>query len=353
MQKIKKEAIDLLCQLVRIPAYSRDEKAKADFLQQHIEKTMGYKTNRLDNNIWIQAADFRADRPTLLLNAHIDTVKPVNGWQREPHTDTHEDGKIYGLGTNDDGASLVSLLYAFSVLSKKEQPYNLIYAASAEEEVSGKNGMEKLLTVLPKIDVAIVGEPTGMHAAVAEKGLMVLDCVAHGKAGHAARNEGDNAIYKAIKDIEWIKDNVLPKQTDLLGPVKWTTTMINAGTQHNVIPDACSFVVDIRSNECYSNEEIFEILQSKLQSEIKARSFRLSSSSISVEHPIVKKIKSMGRNLFGSPTLSDQALMRFPSVKFGPGDSSRSHTADEFIFESEIEEAIEMYVELLDGLSIG
>jgi acetylornithine deacetylase len=237
----------------------------------------------------------------------------------------------------------------FRVLSQKTLPYNLILALSAEEEVSGKNGMEHLLTVMPKIDVALVGEPTGMHPAIAEKGLMVLDLTAHGKAGHAARNEGDNAIYHAMDDIAWFRNYQFPKQSELLGPVKMSVTIINAGTQHNVVPAECTFTVDVRSNECYSNEELFSIISQNVKSEVKARSFRLSSSGIDVNHPLVQRAVALGRKPFGSPTLSDQALMRFPSFKMGPGESPRSHTANEFVKIDEIREAISIYLNMLDA----
>jgi acetylornithine deacetylase len=261
-----------------------------------------------------------------------------------------EEGCLYGLGSNDDGASLVTLLHAFIELSSKHQPYNLVYLASAEEEVSGKNGIESVIPLLPRIDVAIVGEPTGMHPAIAEKGLMVLDVTAHGKAGHAARNEGDNAIYHAMDDMQWFRTYQWPLSSPLLGPVKMSVTIVNSGTQHNVIPDTCTFTVDVRSNECYTNQELYNAICSQVKSEVKARSFRLGSSHIAPDHPLVTKAVQMGRVPFGSPTLSDQALMPWPSMKMGPGDSSRSHTADEFIRISEIEEAIQLYVEWLDGL---
>lgn len=348
----KQEAVQLLKELIAIPSTSRNEKDAADHFQQAIEMR-GYQTCRKDNNIWIMGPAPELSKPTLLINAHIDTVKPVAGWNTDPFTPVEQDGKIYGLGSNDDGASLVSLLAVFGLLTQHDQPYNLIFAASAEEEVSGKNGMESLLLDLPKIDLALVGEPTGMQIAIAEKGLMVLDCTAVGKSGHAARNEGINAIYKAIEDIEWIRTHELPLKSEQLGPVKMTTTMVNAGTQHNVVPDRCTFVVDVRSNECYTNQEIFEILKKNLKSELQARSFRLSSSGISLENPLVKRAIELGCQPFGSPTLSDQALMHdFPSAKLGPGQSSRSHTANEFICIKEIEDAIDLYYDLLDGLKI-
>jgi acetylornithine deacetylase len=315
-----------------------------------MQKEYGLKTEREGNNLWCIADGYDEKKKTLLLNAHIDTVKPTSLWTRDPHKATIEGECIYGLGSNDDGASLVSLIQVFRCLKDKPLPYNLILAISAEEEVSGKNGMEHLLTVLPKIDVAMVGEPTGMQPAIAEKGLMVLDVTAHGKAGHAARDEGDNAIYHALDDIAWVRNYRFQKESNLLGHVKMTATIINAGTQHNVIPSECKFTIDIRSNEQYSNEEIYEIVCQNLKSEVKARSFRLSSSRIDIEHPLVQKAISLGRTPFGSPTLSDQALMRFPSMKMGPGNSSRSHTADEFIKISEINEAIHLYYEMLNDL---
>lgn len=345
------EAVSLLKQLIEIPRTSRNETQSADLLYQ-IMTEQGLSPHRLENNIWGIAPGYQDNRPTLLLNAHIDTVKPVSAWTRDPFQATQEGDYLYGLGSNDDGASLVSLLQVFRQLRETSQTYNLIFLASAEEEVSGKNGIELALTQLPHIDVALVGEPTGMQPAIAEKGLMVLDVTAHGKAGHAARNEGDNAIYHALDDIQWFRTYQFPDQSDMLGPVKMTVTIINSGTQHNVIPDQCTFTVDIRSNECYSNQEIYETICQHIQSEVHARSFRLNSSRISPNHPLVQRAVSLGRVPFGSPTLSDQALMSFPSIKMGPGQSSRSHTADEYIRISEIQEAIELYLQMLNGLSM-
>lgn len=345
------EAITLLNSLIGIPSISREEETAADFLQNYIEET-GIMTGRSGNNIWCVSPMSDPSKPTILLNSHIDTVRPVNGWHKHPYTPKAENDKIYGLGSNDAGASVVTLLQAYRHLSATEQAYNLIFLASCEEEVSGKNGIESVLPQLPPIALGIVGEPTDMQPAIAEKGLMVLDVTAHGKAGHAARNEGVNAIYEAMEDIHWIRDYRFPKESPLLGPVKMSVTQINAGTQHNVIPDTCSFVVDIRSNECYSNEALFEEIRAHIKGEAKARSFCLNSSHISPDHPFVRRAVEMGRVPFGSPTLSDQALMKFPSVKIGPGKSSRSHTADEFIRVSEIEEAIRMYIDLLDKLVI-
>ena len=357
------EAVELLKKLIATPSISRDETAAADVLEAYM-KEKGLNPQRHGNNVWCSPPtpeggghsqwetneEHRVSPPPsgagglILLNAHIDTVKPVAGWQHDPFTPTIEGDKLYGLGSNDCGGGLVALLMTFMEL--KGQP-NFIFLASCEEEVSGKNGIESVLPLLPKIDFAIVGEPTGMQPAIAEKGLMVIDATAHGKAGHAARNEGDNAIYHAMKDIQWLSEWQFPKQTELLGPVKQTVTIINAGTQHNVIPDECTFTIDVRSNECYTNEELFAFFQEHLTSELKARSFRLSSSSIPMEHPFVQACVKEGLTPFGSPTLSDQALMRFPSLKLGPGESSRSHTADEYIKISEIDDAISLYTKLL------
>ena len=344
------EAIDLLKGMFARPSISRDEKEVADFLEAHW-KQAGQTVFRHGNNLWMTSQPMDPAKPTLLLNSHIDTVKPVAGWSRDPFTpEESEEDRLYGLGSNDAGASVVSLYAAFSILTQKEQPYNLIFLASCEEEVSGKNGLESVIPYLPPIQFAIVGEPTGMQPAVAEKGLMVLDCVATGKSGHAARNEGINAIYLALKDIEWFQHYQFPKQSDFLGPVKMTVTIIQAGTQHNVVPDKCTFTVDIRSNECYSNEQLFELIQQQVSCEIKARSFRLNSTRTDMDHPFVRRALMMGCQPFGSPTLSDQALMPFPSVKMGPGQSARSHSADEYIELMEIREAIDMYVRLLDQL---
>lgn len=351
LEQEQKEAIELLQQLIAIPSFSREEKELADFLERYIE-AKGYVVARKGNNLWLTSSGFDTSRPTLLLNSHIDTVKPVDGWTRDPFKPVIEDSKLVGLGSNDAGASLVSLLQVFFYLTKRQQSYNLIFAVSAEEEISGRNGIESLLTELPTIDFAIVGEPTQMQLAIAEKGLMVLDCTAKGVAGHAARDEGENAIYKAIPDINWFQNYQFPKVSELLGAVKMSVTQINAGTQHNVIPDKCTFVVDVRSNELYTNEALLEEIKRHVQSGVQARSTRLSSTATPLTHSVVKCGKELGCRLFGSQTLSDQALMPFPSVKIGPGDSARSHTADEFIRLDEIKSAIELYVELLDGLSI-
>lgn len=345
------EAIGLLKLLIATPSVSREEEAAADALQNFIEGA-GIMTYRSGNNVWCLSPGFDPKRPTLLLNSHIDTVKPVAGWKYHPHVPVIENGRLYGLGSNDAGASVVTLLQVFRQLCLRPQTYNLIFLASCEEEVSGKGGIESILPILPPITTAIVGEPTGMQPAIAEKGLMVLDVTAYGRAGHAARNEGDNAIYKVLEDITWFRDHQFENVSPLLGPVKMSVTQVNAGTQHNVVPDHCTFVVDIRSNELYSNEDLYKEICQHIQCEAKARSFRLNSSHISTDHPLVKRAMEMGLKPFGSPTLSDQALMPFPSLKMGPGESCRSHTADEYILIDEIEDAIKVYMELLDGITL-
>lgn len=346
------EAVSLLEALIAIPSVSREETQAADCLQQYIE-LQGMATGRKGNNVWCLSPMFDLQKPTLLLNSHIDTVRPVSGWRKDPFKPRLEtNGKLYGLGSNDAGASLVSLLQVFLQLCRTRQSYNLIYLASCEEEVSGQGGIESVLPQLPPITFALVGEPTEMQPAIAEKGLMVLDVTATGRSGHAARDEGDNAIYKVLDDIAWFRDYRFPKVSPLLGPVKMSVTVVQAGTQHNVVPDRCVFTVDIRSNECYTNREIFDEVCRHIRCRAEARSFRLGSSHVPPDHPAVRRAVKLGRTPFGSPTLSDQALMSFPSMKMGPGKSSRSHTADEFVFVREIEEAIGLYWQLLDGLEL-
>ena len=341
------DAVELLKRLISIPSVSRDETAAADVFEQQVS-VWGLPARRIGNNILIQE-ELNPHQPTLLLCAHIDTVKPVSTWTRDPFTPVVEDGRLYGLGANDCGGGLVSLLAVYRLLRGLSLKYNLVYLASCEEEVSGEGGFRLALPELPPIDVAIVGEPTGMQPAIAEKGLMVIDGTAYGKSGHAARNEGVNAIYEALDDLVWLRDYRFKKESPLLGPTKMTVTVLNSGTQHNVIPDECHFVIDVRTNEYYQNEFLFAFLQKHVKSELKARSFRLSSSHIPMEHPLVQRCVEMGMTPFGSPTLSDQALMPFLSLKLGPGESSRSHTADEFICLSEIENAIQTYVQLLSA----
>lgn len=345
------DAIELLKELIATPSVSRDESAAADVMARAISG-YGYEYSREGNNIWIKSSGFDSSKPTLLLNAHIDTVKPVSSWTRNPFSPDVCGGRLYGLGSNDCGGGLVALLQAFRHITSRPQSYNTIWLASAEEEVSGENGIRRALPLLPAADVAIVGEPTGMQPAIAEKGLMVIDATARGKSGHAARGEGINAIYEALDDICWLRGYKFEKVSQLLGPTVMNVTIINAGTQHNVIPDECRFTIDIRTNEFYRNEDVFSFLSSKMKSELKARSFRLSSSHISEDNPLIQRCKAMCMTPFGSPTLSDQALMPFPSFKLGPGQSARSHSADEYIGIGEIEDAINTYISLLDGADI-
>ncbi len=345
------EAIELLKNLIKIPSVSRQEKAAADYMQQWMVER-GLNPTRVKNNLMLIAPDYDDKRPTLLLNAHIDTVRPAEGWTLDPFSPTLKGDYLYGLGSNDCGGGLVTLLQVFRILSGEKRSYNLVYAASAEEEVSGKEGFTLLRDSLPHIDVAIVGEPTGMQPAIAEKGLMVVDVTAHGMAGHAAREEGINAIYKAIDQIEWIRTLKFPKISPTLGEMKLTATIINGGTLHNIIPDTCTYTLDIRTTDLYTNQEILDYLIAHLDADVHARSTRLGSSSIPMAHPIVKRCIEMGMRPFGSPTLSDQALMPWPSMKLGPGQSARSHTANEYIRLSEIHAALDTYIALLNGVEI-
>lgn len=347
-QQYTGEAVSLLSHLIATPSVSRDERRAADIMEEELTRC-GFTPHREANNVWAIGPCQREDRPTLLLNAHIDTVKPVASYTRNPYEPSLEDGTLYGLGSNDCGGGLVSLLQVFRELSASDRcPYNLVYLASAEEEVSGKDGISRALPLLPHVDVAIVGEPTGMQPAVAEKGLMVVDITAHGKSGHAARNEGVNAIYEALDDLCWIRSHRFDRVSQFLGPTKMQATVVNAGTQHNVVPDECKIVVDVRTNELYTNEEVFDIISSHCKSECRARSFRLHSSRIDLHHPLVERCVALGLQPFGSPTLSDQALMPFASLKLGPGQSARSHSANEYIKVSEIEHAIGLYLRLLE-----
>ena len=348
MHQYTHDAVELLKALISTPSVSRDETAAADVFAGFIG-SYGLPVRRIGNNLLVQE-ELDPAKPTLLLNAHIDTVKPVSTWTRDPFTPTIDGDRLYGLGSNDCGGGLVSLLQVYRMLRGMSIPYNLVYLASCEEEVSGANGFSLALPELPPIDVAIVGEPTGMQPAIAEKGLMVIDGVAHGKSGHAARDEGVNAIYEALDDLVWLRDYRFRKVSPLLGPTKMTVTVINSGTQHNVVPDECRFVIDVRTNEYYKNEYLFAFLQKQMKKcELKARSFRLSSSRIADDHPLVKRCLQLGMSPFGSPTLSDQALMPFPSLKLGPGQSCRSHSADEYICLSEIAHAIKTYVLLISN----
>jgi acetylornithine deacetylase len=345
--QLKSDAINLLKQLIAIPSFSGEENKTADLIETWLQ-SKNVPTLRRGNNVWAPSKNWDPHKPVLLLNSHHDTVKPVSAWQRNPFEPAELNGKIYGLGSNDAGASLVSLAAVFvHFYNQPDLPYRLIFAASAEEEISGKGGIEALLPELGSINTGIVGEPTGMQMAIAEKGLMVVDAEAIGLAGHAAREEGLNAIYIAMEDIELLRNYHFEKVSDLLGPVKLTVTQIEAGSQHNVVPDSCRFVIDIRTNECYSNKEVFALLRSHLKSTLKARSFRLNSSRIDTKHPLVQCGFALGLRTFGSPTLSDQALMSFPTLKIGPGDSARSHTADEFIYIREILEGMDVYERMI------
>ena len=344
------ELIELLKGMVAIPSFSREETAVADYIENWL-KAHALEPKRLKNNLWLDS-DPGSNKPVLLLNAHIDTVRPAGGYTRDPFTPSEEGGRIYGLGTNDDGASVVALLGAYLELTKKPQPYHLIWSATAEEEVCGRNGIELIVPELPPVCLGVMGEPTGMQMAVAEKGLMVLDCTAHGKSGHAARNEGVNAIYDALADIDWFRNYQFEKVSPYLGPVKMTVSMINAGTQHNVVPDTCTFVVDVRPNGMYTNLEVLSIIKDSVKCDVKERSTRLNSSHIDSEHPVVQRGLSLGLEAFGSPTTSNQTVVDFTTIKIGPGQSSRSHTADEYIETEEITSAIGTYVALLDGLKI-
>ena len=348
---LQEKALFLLKELIAIPSFSKEEERTASILDTFLQSN-GVTAERHLNNVWAKNKHFNSDKPTILLNSHHDTVKPNKGYTLDPFAPIEKEGKLYGLGSNDAGGPLVSLLATFLYFYEKENlSYNLIYAATAEEEISGKNGIESLLPYLGKIEFGIVGEPTLMQMAVAERGLMVLDCTAFGKAGHAARNEGENSLYKAMNDIHWFQNYQLEKVSDLLGPSKMTVTVVETDNKaHNVVPAQCKYVVDVRVNELYSFEEILDIIRSNVASEVQPRSTRLRSTSIALDHPLVQSGLALDRTYYGSPTTSDKALMPFPTLKMGPGDSARSHTADEYIFVDEIKEGIELYIKLLENI---
>jgi acetylornithine deacetylase len=350
------DAINLLRQLIATPSFSREEDKTADLIERFLQEK-GVRTYRKANNVWAKSEPWQEGKAVVLLNSHHDTVKPNKGYTLNPFEPLEKDGQLFGLGSNDAGGCLVSLLATFlhfqSEAHKGILPdFNLIIAATAEEEISGSGGVELVLPELGSIDLAIVGEPTQTQLAIAEKGLMVIDCTAKGRAGHAAREEGDNAIYRALSDIEWFRNFRFPKVSEVLGPVKMSVTIINAGSQHNVVPESCTFTVDIRTTDVYTNKEVLDIIRANVTCEVKERSFRLNASAIPVEHPLVQRGIALGRTCYASPTTSDQALMPFTSIKIGPGDSARSHTADEYIFLHEVEEGIAFYVSLLDGLKL-
>lgn len=350
IQTLSEEAIGLLQQLISIPSFSREEDKTADAIYEFMQQR-GINMHRKLNNLWAWNKYFDPAKPTILLNSHHDTVKPNSGYSRDPFEAKIEDGKLYGLGSNDAGGCLVSLIAVFLYFYEKQHlKYNFCLATTAEEEISGVNGLELIIPELGNLDFGIVGEPTLMQLAIAEKGLMVLDCTAHGKAGHAAREEGENAIYKALADIEWFRNYRFPKESEVFGPVKMSVTIINAGSQHNVVPASCTFTVDVRVTDAYRNEEVLEIIRQHVSCDVKPRSIRLKPSKIDKDHPIVKAGIALGRTTYGSPTTSDQSLLDIQSIKVGPGDSARSHTADEFVYVDEIREGVALYVKMLEQI---
>lgn len=352
MEDLLPTTIELLSELIRTPSLSREEKMTADLIAAYLTNH-GVHTERSGHNIWCTHPDFNPSRPTLLLNSHHDTVRPNHGYLRDPYEPELTDGKLFGLGSNDAGGSLVCLINTFVHYHRQEKldGFNLVLAATAEEEISGPGGVESILDQLPPIDMAIVGEPTSMQMAVAEKGLLVIDCLSRGVAGHSARNEGKNAIYVAMDDLEWFRNFEFDKVSEMLGPVRMNVTIIAAGTQHNVIPDECRFTVDVRTTNEYSLEETLEIIRSHVSCETTPRSVRLRPSGLPPNHPLERSAHTLGIATFGSPTMSDQALMPFPSIKMGPGDSERSHSPDEFIFVDQLEEGLSGYRDLLAELS--
>ncbi len=351
LEIITRQAIGLLKELIAVPSFSKEEWKPASIISKFLADN-DVVSSRVGNNVFAQNFYFDPAKPTILLNSHHDTVKPNPGYTKDPFTPFEINGKLYGLGSNDAGGALVSLIATFLHFYKVENlKYNLVLAATAEEEISGANGIESIFQYLPKIDCGIVGEPTQMQMAVAERGLMVLDCVATGKAGHAARKEGENALYKALSDIEWITMYSFEKRSELLGEVNMSVTVIETENKaHNVVPDKCSFVVDVRINELYTMEEVLQIVQSHIQSKVEPRSMRLRSSAIPLDHQLVKAGAVLNNNYYGSPTTSDKALMPFPTLKMGPGDSARSHIANEYIFIEEINEGIALYIQMLNQL---
>lgn len=341
------EAVQLLSQLIEIPSYSKEESSTAEVIEEFFT-ARDIEVHKSGNNIWAFAAPFEKNKPTIWLNSHHDTVKPNASYTKDPFLPITEEGKLYGLGSNDAGGPLVSLMAAFTHFYEQDLPFNLIMIASAEEEISGKNGIASVIDQLPPCDLAIVGEPTLMDMAVAEKGLMVIDAKVHGKAGHSAREEGVNAIYLALDDLQKIRDFEFRKTSQFLGKTKVSATVIHSGQQHNVVPDLCEFVLDVRVTDAYTLEEAIEELKSNLSADLIPRSLRLQSSHVAENHMILQVAKKLGIKTYGSPTLSDQALIPYPSVKIGPGDSARSHSADEYIYLNEIQKGIEGYIKLLD-----
>ena len=344
--------IELLKTLISTQSFSKEEKKAAEVMRNFLQLE-GIPFHTKENNTWAFCKHYTNDKPTILLDSHVDTVRPAKGYTKNPFSPIEVGDILYGLGSNDAGGPLVALLATFvHFYERNDLPFNLVFGATAEEEISGRRGLEIVLPKVAPVDFAIIGEPTKMELAIAEKGLLVLDCYARGKSGHAARDEGDNALYKALYDIEKLRNFEFEKASDILGKVKITVTQIEAGTQHNVIPDICHFVVDVRTNEHYTNKEAAGIIDRLIESEVKPRSVRLNSSGISEHHPFAQLVKKKGIRIYGSPTTSDQAIISFFSIKMGPGDSARSHTADEFIYKSEILKGIELYIELLEELKL-
>lgn len=347
MEQLYTDALDLLKSLIATPSMSREEEGTALLIQNYFQEK-GIKSQRSKNNIWAVNKHFDPKKPSLLLNSHHDTVKPNKGYSNDPFSPIQKEGKLFGLGSNDAGGCLVSLMAAFVHFHPLDLPYNLIMAATAEEEISGKGGIAHLLEKLPPLELAIVGEPTLLKMAVAEKGLMVIDATIKGKAGHAAREEGINALYLALDDLLLIRDYKFERTSEYLGENKVSATVIQSGSQHNVVPDTCTYTLDVRVTDAYTLEETLDELKSKLKAELVPRSMRLQSSSVDRQQKIIQAAQALGLDLFGSPTLSDQALIPYPSVKIGPGDSARSHTADEYIFLEEIRQGIHCYIHLLE-----
>ncbi|MBS1669688.1 MAG: M20 family metallo-hydrolase [Bacteroidetes bacterium] len=347
--KLLADSIGLLKQLIATPSFSKEENDTAELICAFFEKSQ-IPFSRVGNNVYAKNKFYDASKQSILLNSHHDTVKPNKGYTNDPFSPIEKDGKIFGLGSNDAGGCLVSLIATFLYFYEQEHlNHNIVFAASAEEEISGVNGIELVLPYLGQIDFGVVGEPTKLEMAVAERGLMVIDCTANGRAGHAARNEGENALYKAIDDINWIRNYHFEKVSDLLGESRMSVTVIDTeNKQHNVVPSQCKFVIDVRVNELYTFEEILEALKNNLKSQFKPRTTRMKSTSIPLDHPLVKAGLALGKGYYGSPTTSDKALMPFPTLKMGPGDSARSHTADEYIYIDEIKDGIETYIQLLD-----